>query len=167
LLENRNVNKENIGYVASGFWGGVTLGRFILAPALPALFGVRRSVIILVLTLIVLNIVTWQVPNVYVAGVTISLTGFGIGPIYPMMVGLMTRILPRKIRFCALTLGTAFGSSGGSAIPFAVGMASEFVGTYILFPIVLVCLVGVLLSWLGQPHIERKGAINTLWQRIW
>lgn len=167
LLNNRNVNSSTIGYVASGFWGGLTLGRFTLAPSLPTLFGVRRSSSILLLLIICFTLITWLVPNFYVAGVAFSLTGVCIGPIYPMMVMLMTKILPRKIRFCSLTLGTAFGSSGGSAIPFAVGMASEFVGTFILFPITLVSITFVLLSWLAQPNIERKGAIKNIFQRLW
>ncbi|ONH67243.1 Bypass of stop codon protein 6 [Cyberlindnera fabianii] len=167
LLDYRGGNEKSVGYVSSGFWAGVTLGRFLLTHAFTKWFGVRRTLIVLHLLIIVLDILAWLIPNVIVEAVCACFIGVCIGPMYPMMVGLLTRVLPRKIRFCAMTLGTAFGSSGGSAIPFAVGMASQFAGTYVLHPIFLVCYGFMFITWLLFPNIERKGGQSTIWQRLW
>nr|QFR37064.1 MFS transporter [Cyberlindnera americana] len=167
LIDYRHADESSIGYVSSGIWGGVTLGRFLLTYPLSTYCGVRRSIMVLHVSIIVLDLLAWLVPNIIVDSVCASLIGLCIGPIYPMMVGLLTRILPRKIRFCAMTLGTAFGSSGGSAVPFTVGMASQFKGTYVLHPIFLVCFSCMFVSWILLPNIERKGAQSNLWQRFW
>ena len=53
LLDYRRCN-SSVGYVASGFWGGLTLGRLLLTKPLHKLLGARRAVIILSLTSICL-----------------------------------------------------------------------------------------------------------------
>jgi len=167
LLDYRGGNPSSTGYVSSGFWAGITLGRFLLTSILSTNFGVRRSIMVLSIFITMFDLFAWLVPNTIASAIFVSLIGLCIGPIYPMMVSLLTRILPRKIRFCALVLGTAFGSSGGSAVPFAVGMVSEFVGTYVLHPIFLACYLAMVSSWILMPNIERKGAQRTLWQKFW
>lgn len=167
LLDYRGGNPSSTGYVSSGYWAGITLGRFLLTAYLSKQFGVRRSIMVLSIFIMIFDILTWLIPNTAGSAVFASLIGLGIGPIYPMMVSLLTRILPRKIRFCALVLGTAFGSSGGSAIPFAVGMVSEFAGTYVLHPMFLGCYAAMVTSWVLMPNIERKGAHKTLWEKFW
>ncbi|KAH3684994.1 hypothetical protein WICPIJ_004026 [Wickerhamomyces pijperi] len=126
LLEYRHGSPTSTGYVASGFWGGVAVGRLVLTHNLCRYFKVRRTIIVLSALIICLDVLAWLVPSAIASAVFSCGIGLCIGPIYPMMVSLITRILPRKIRFCAMTLGTAFGSSGGSAIPFAIGIASQF-----------------------------------------
>ncbi|KAH3678554.1 hypothetical protein WICMUC_001363 [Wickerhamomyces mucosus] len=167
LLEYRDGNLNSTGYVSSGFWGGVTLGRFLLTHFLSTKFGVRKSILLISLIIFSLDILAWLIPNVIASAIFACFIGLFIGPIYPMMIVLVTKILPRKIRFCALTLGTAFGSSGGSAIPFTIGIASEFIGTYVLHPIFLGCYFCMIMAWLCFPNIERIGGIKNFWQRIW
>lgn len=166
LLDYRG-GPESTGYVASGFWAGVTVGRFALTHIMTKHLGIRRSVIVLAALIIALDILAWLIPNTIAAGTFASILGVFIGPIYPMMIALITQILPRKLRFNALTLATAFGSSGGSAIPFIIGLASEFVGTFVLHPIFLGCYACLSFVWILLPNIERKNGIKNLWQRLW
>lgn len=167
LLDYRGGSASSTGYVSSGYWAGITIGRLFMTSFLSTRYGVRRSIMVLSVFIMVFDLCAWLVPNTIGSAVFASLIGLGIGPIYPMMVSLLTRILPRKIRFCALVLGTAFGSSGGSAVPFAVGMVSEFAGTYVLHPIFLGCYAAMVASWIMMPNIERKGAHKNLWQKFW
>ncbi|ONH67571.1 Bypass of stop codon protein 6 [Cyberlindnera fabianii] len=167
LLNYRGGDEYATGYVASGYWAGIAVGRFFLTHKLMSTFGCRRTLIVASICIMGLDVMAWLIPNNIASAVCASLVGVAIGPIYTMAVSLATRILPRKIRLCALTLVTAFGSSGGAAVPFTVGMASRFVGTYVLHPVFLTCLGVMLVSWLTLPNIERKGAINNIFQRIW
>ncbi len=167
ILNYRKGNPTSVGYVSSGFWAGVTIGRFLLTSPLIKYCGNKRSVIVLIGVIMAFDILTWLVPEKIAAGLFASLAGLFIGPIYPMMIVFLTRILPRKIRYCSLVLATAFGSSGGSAIPFLVGILSQISGTFVLHPIFLGCYVLMFLSWIFLPNIERKGAIKHYWQRIW
>lgn len=167
ILTYRKGNPTSVGYVSSGFWAGVTIGRFLLTSPLIKYCGNRRSVIVLIGLIIGFDILTWLVPEKIAAGLFASLAGLFIGPIYPMMIVFLTNILPRKIRFCSLVLASAFGSSGGSAVPFMVGMLSQVSGTYVLHPIFLGCYAAMFFAWILMPNIERKGAIRTFWQRFW
>ncbi len=167
ILTYRKGNPTSVGYVSSGFWAGVTIGRFLLTSPLIKYCGNRRSVIVLIGLIIGFDILTWLVPEKIAAGLFASLAGLFIGPIYPMMFVFLTNILPRKIRFCSLVLASAFGSSGGSAVPFMVGMLSQVSGTYVLHPIFLGCYAAMFFAWVLMPNIERKGAIRTFWQRFW
>lgn len=167
ILTYRKGDANSVGFVSSGFWAGVTIGRFLLTNPLIKYMGNRRSVLILAIVIMVFDVLTWLVPEKIAAGLFASMAGLFIGPIYPIMITLLSQILPRKIRFCSLVLISAFGSSGGSAVPFTVGMISQVRGTFVLHPIFLGCYVLMFLSWVFLPNIERKGAIRNYWQRFW
>ncbi|KAG8679091.1 hypothetical protein FRC09_019263, partial [Ceratobasidium sp. 395] len=42
LLTERNANLDTVGYVASGFWGGLAVGRLCLGQASPCI-GIKRE----------------------------------------------------------------------------------------------------------------------------
>ncbi|CCH45568.1 putative membrane protein [Wickerhamomyces ciferrii] len=167
IISYRKGATHSAGFISSGFWGGVTLGRFLLTGPLIKFIGSRRSIIGLCLLIIAFDILTWLVPEKIAAAVFASFAGLFIGPIIPMVITFLARILPRKIRLCSMTIIMAFGSSGGSALPFLVGMVSQKTGTYVLHPIFLASYAIMFVAWILLPNIDRKGAINTLWQRIW
>ena len=167
ILNYRKGNPSTVGFVSSGFWAGVTVGRFFLTSSMIKYIGSRRSVIILAALCIAFDILTWLIPEQIAAGVFASLAGVFIGPIVPILYSFFARTLPRRIRFCSMVLMTAFGSSGGSAVPFMVGMLSQVSGTYVLHPIFLACYAAMFFAWILMPNIERKGAIRTFWQRFW
>lgn len=173
LLDYRHGN-SSVGYVASGFWGGLTLGRLLLTKPLHKLLGARRAVILLSLTSICLVLLGWLVPNAIAEGVFISIAGVTIGPNYPLQIGLSAQLIPRKIQVISLTIITAFGSSGGAIFPFLVGLISQSVGTYVVMPIFIGLYCGMLGLWIALPNIERpiesKSNVNKwtqVWRRIW
>lgn len=167
ILTYRKGNPSSVGYVSSGFWAGVTVGRFFLTTPLIKYLGARRSVLVLIALIIPFDILTWLIPETIAAGVFASLAGVFIGPIYTMMIVFINKILPRKIRLVSIVLMSAFGSSGGSAVPFMVGMLSQVSGTFVLHPIFLGCYAMMFMSWILLPNAERKGAIKSYWQRFW
>lgn len=167
ILNYRKGNPSTVGFVSSGFWAGVTVGRFFLTSSMIEYIGSRRSVIILAVLCIAFDILTWLIPEQIAAGVFASLAGVFIGPIVPILYSFFARTLPRRIKFCSMMLMTAFGSSGGSAVPFMVGMLSQVSGTYVLHPIFLACYAVMFIVWIMMPNIERKGAHKNLWQKFW
>lgn len=174
LLSSRQGNPSSVGYVASGFWGGLTLGRLLLTKPLYHTLGPRRAVIVASVISIVLVILGWLVPNVIAAGIFISIAGVTIGPNYPLQIGCSAQIIPRKIQIVSLTIITAFGSSGGAIFPFLVGLVSQKVGTYVVMPIFIALYCCMLAAWIALPNMERKSDQYTrsnflyrAWQRIW
>ncbi|ODV68128.1 MFS general substrate transporter [Hyphopichia burtonii NRRL Y-1933] len=171
LLDYRGADNSS-GYVASGFWGGLTLGRLFVTRPLHKTLGARRSVLIVSTITIALVLLTWLIPNVISAGVFVSLAGVLIGPNYSLMVTAVTQgMLPRKIQVVSLTIMTAFGSSGGAIFPFVVGLVSESAGTFVILPIFIALYTLTIVIWIMLPNVERRkahaGGDLTLWQRFW
>lgn len=163
LQESRNGGKS-VGYVASGFWSGVTLGRLLLTGPMYKYIGPRRSVILcLVISLIAVGL-TWAIPNFIAAGTFVSVAGVFVGPNYPIMLKLASELFPRKIHIIALTITTAFGSSGGAFFPFIVGILSQRFGTFVVLPSFLVLYCAMLVFWLALPNRDKVGA---KWYRVW
>ena len=173
LLDYRH-GSSSVGYVASGFWGGLTLGRLLLTKPLQKILGARRAVILLSLVSICLVLLGWLIPNAIAEGIFISLAGVTIGPNYPLQIGLTAKLIPRKIQVISLTIITAFGSSGGAIFPFIVGLISQSAGTYVVMPVFIALYCGMLGLWIALPNTERPieltsniGRWTKIWRRIW
>lgn len=172
LLDYRNV-LNSYGYVLSGFWGGLTLGRLLLTRPLHKAFGARKTIIVLALLSILFVVLIWVVPSSLAVGVFVGLAGVTIGPTYPLMITVVSATLPRRIQVVSLTIMTAFGSSGGAFFPFLVGLASQLVGTFVVLPIFVACYSIVLATWLMLPNIEQKlvppnaSSLLKFWRRVW
>ncbi|CAK7896285.1 hypothetical protein CAAN1_04S07822 [[Candida] anglica] len=170
LLNYRHGNPKSVGYVASGFWLGLTLGRLALTRPFHKYVGARRGIIIMSVLSILFVVLTWAIPSVITAGVFVSLAGVFIGPTYPLMISLAARMLPRKIQVVSLTIMTAFGSSGGAIFPFFVGLISQFAGAFVVLPIFIGLYTLMLIIWICLPNVEGRERYDgkmTWWQRIW
>lgn len=82
LIRVRGGQASQVTYVASGFWGGLTLGRVLLADVTFRL-GERRMIFCYVALALAVQFIFWFVPNIIANAVTISLLGFFIGPVCP------------------------------------------------------------------------------------
>lgn len=83
LLSYRNADASKIGYVTSGFWGGITLGRFVLShPAHKV--GEKISTFFLIAGSAAFQLLVWLVPNVVGEAISVSIVGLLLGPVYPV-----------------------------------------------------------------------------------
>lgn len=170
LLDYRHGNPHKVGYVESGYWAGLTVGRLFLTRPLAEGIRPRRAVIILSIISICLVLLVWVVPNATASGVLVAIAGTSIGPCYPLQISLTTRLLPRKIQVVSLTIITAFGSSGGAIFPFLVGLISQLVGAFVVLPTFMILFAIMLVLWIMLPNVDRQKSIGeqlSLWQRIW
>ncbi|KAF3989895.1 hypothetical protein FT663_02465 [Candidozyma haemuli var. vulneris] len=172
LLDYRGAN-TSFGYVSSGFWAGLTIGRLLLTRPLHKTLGLRKSIIILALMAIGMVVLSWVVPNSVAVGVFVGLAGVFIGPTYPLMITAVSFIVPRKIQVVSLTIMTAFGSSGGAVLPFVTGLIAETQGAYVVLPIFIATYSAMLGFWFLLPNVERKpdqpndGKLKRFWHRVW
>ncbi|ODV77850.1 major facilitator superfamily [Suhomyces tanzawaensis NRRL Y-17324] len=172
LRDYRHHTRASIGYVTSGYWFGLTLGRIFLTNAMHRWTGARRGNAILALGAILFVLLTWVIPTLGVEIVTITLSGILIGPIYPLMITYVALegLIPRKIQVVSLTITSAFGSSGGALFPFIVGLISQFAGAYVLLPSFITMFSIMLVLWLSLPNVayrgQEKGMAGFI-KRIW
>lgn len=167
LFDFRHGNPSTMGYVALGFWGGLTIGRLVLTNVLSRCTGIRRGVFIVSILSIVFVVLAWVIPLVVAVAVLTCLAGIFIGPNYPLMVAFTTTegLIPRKIQVITITVMTAFGSSGGALFPFLTGLISQLAGTYVIMPIFISLYGTMTFIWMLLPNVERQG--NSKLLRWW
>ncbi|ESX03556.1 hypothetical protein KL918_004601 [Ogataea parapolymorpha] len=162
----RGGEASSTGYVSSGFWGGLTIGRLFLTTNIHKFLGAKRGVTIMIIGAIITTVLGWVIPILIVEAVAVSFAGIFIGPIYPLMITIAVRILPRKIQVISLTIMTAFGSSGGALFPFLVGLVSQYAGAFVCMPFVIGLLTCTCIIWFLLPNPDRPRVTNFV-QRVW
>ncbi|EGX95348.1 MFS efflux transporter, putative [Cordyceps militaris CM01] len=155
LIEARDGTPASVGYVSAGFWGGITLGRFLLvAPA--QRIGEKRFVYGLVVGALVFELLVWLVPNVIGNAVAVAIVGVLLGPVYPCAMSAFLHGMAPKEMLSGMGTISAFGSMGGAVWPFIVGLVAQAVDTWVLHPIVIFLFLGMLLCWYGIPEPKRR-----------
>lgn len=157
LIAARGGDPAEVGYVTSGFWGGITLGRFILTH-ITTRVGERLSVYVLIAGTVGLQLIVWLVPNTVGDAVAVALLGLLLGPVYPCATTIFSRLLPSRIQMSSLGFISSAGSSGGAVAPFMTGLLAQAVGTFVLHPICIACYVIMALCWRLLPVGNRKAA---------
>ncbi|CAG7920974.1 unnamed protein product [Penicillium olsonii] len=134
------------GMAETGFWLGITVGRFVLGFVSPRI-GEKLSVAIYILCSIALELVFWLVPEFIISAVAVSLVGFFMGTIFPGVVIVATRMLPRNVHVAAIGFAAAFSMGGGAVFPFMIGAIAQARGVTVLQPILLAMLAVALGIW--------------------
>lgn len=101
LISVRKGEPSKVGYVASGFWGGLALGRIALADITHKL-GDRHMVFLYLALAVGLQLLFWFVPNIVANAVAISLLGFVIAPFFPVGLSILTRLLPKDLHVASI-----------------------------------------------------------------
>lgn len=155
LIDYRNGNPQTVGYVTSGFWGGITLGRFVLVTPAHKI-GDRISIVVLVAGTAAFQFMLWFLPNVVGNAVAVALIGFLLGPIYPCATGVFSRLLPSYLHITSLGLISSVGSSGGALGPLMTGLLAQRLGTVVLNPICIALCVVMEAAWLCLPRDVKR-----------
>jgi fucose permease len=157
LITNRGGDPSSIGYVTSGFWAGITIGRFVLtAPA--HRMGERLFVYVVVVGAAAFELIVWLVPNVVGSAVAVAIVGLLLGPVYPCAASVFMRNMTRSEKLPGMGIISAFGSSGGALAPFTTGIMAQAVGTFVLHPISIALFGVMLVCWYTMPRHNRTRA---------
>ncbi|KAK2737546.1 hypothetical protein FQN57_007481 [Myotisia sp. PD_48] len=157
LINHRGADIAKVGYVTSGFWGGITIGRFCLSP-LAHKIGLKLSTVLLIIGSGGFQLVLWFVPNIVGDAVALAIIGVLLGPIYPVTYSMFTSLLPANRQLSSLGFISAMGSSGGAAAPFFTGLIAQRMGTVVLHPICL-GLYGIMIClWMGLSRLQSNSS---------
>lgn len=155
LINYRNGNPAHVGYVTAGFWGGITLSRFLLVGPAHKI-GERLSVIVLVAATAAFQILLWFLPNLIANAVAVALIGLMLGPVYPCATSVFSKLLPSDLQITSLGMIASTGSSGGAIAPFFTGLLAQKYGTVVLNPICIALCVVMEIAWLALPRVVKR-----------
>ncbi|PFH48669.1 hypothetical protein AMATHDRAFT_64867 [Amanita thiersii Skay4041] len=142
------------GYVSTGFFGGLTLGRVALLFVTKKL-GEHRALLLYAVLAIGLEFVVWFAPSLVGDAIALSFTGFFLGPMYPIAMNQCGRILPPWILTTSIGWIGAVGNTGSAIIPFMTGAISQRWGIWSLQPLIVIMMGIMTILWLLVP---KKGS---------
>ena len=148
LVDARQASGLIAGYTVSGYWLGLTLGRFLLSPlgtriglsAVGLMYGCLVGVVAAVT-------LTWLVPYAGLSSVGFVLFGFFLGPIFPTVMAVAPLLAPPRLVPTAIGVINAGSVVGGSALPWLAGATLQAVGAWSLLPFALVLALVQLVVW--------------------
>ena len=155
LIATRHGNPSAVGYVTSGFWAGITLGRFLLSHPAHKI-GEKLFVYGVIIGAAIFELLVWLVPNVVGDAVAIAIVGLLLGPVYPCATVIFSRAISRKEQVSSLSVISAFGSSGGAVAPFTTGILAQAAGTFVLHPIALGLFAVMLGCWYCLSNTRKR-----------
>jgi fucose permease len=155
LIHYRRGDPSHVGNVTSGFWAGITVGRFVLTHFAQKI-GEKVAVMVLIIGAAVCQLLVWLVPNIIGNAVAESIVGLFLGPIYPCATAVFAKLLPRDIQISSLSVVTSMGSSGGALVPFITGILAQNLSTVVLHPVVLISFGAMTITWLLLPRIGKR-----------
>ncbi len=148
LLEARQQGTVAAGWIVSGFWLGLTLGRFTLQ-ALAERLGIGTKVLMYT-CLAGLGIglgLVWLVPLGAIAAIGFCFIGLSLAPIYPLTVAIAPRLVPARLAASTIGLLVSVSIIGLALFPWLAGVLAQFIGIWTLLPYTLGLTVVMLALW--------------------
>ncbi|KAJ7867683.1 major facilitator superfamily domain-containing protein [Mycena olivaceomarginata] len=130
------------GYISSGFFGGIMVGRLALL-WLNKKIGEYRALFLYIALAIGLELVVWFVPSLIGGAVAVALTGVFLGPMHPIVMNHAGRVVHRRLLAGSVGWIAGLGQVGSAILPFITGAIASKTGIRALQPL-LMCLFPVL-----------------------
>ncbi|KAI0323777.1 MFS general substrate transporter [Cubamyces sp. BRFM 1775] len=145
----------NSGYISSGFFGGLTVGRIALL-WLNKKVGEWRVIFLYVLICLGLELVVWLVPDLLSGAICVSFVGFFLGPIFPIVMNHAGNVLPPELISGGIGWIASFGSAGAAMFPFITGAIASGTSIASLQPLLIAMMGLLLVVWAFVPR-SREG----------
>jgi len=143
LLEERHGQPLISGWIVSGYWIGLTLGRLVL-PHVALRFGDKRLIQGCLIGVGIGLLIVWLIPINAVAAFGLCLTGFCLGPIFPTTIGLMSQLVPSRLLASAVGFLASLGSMGAALFPWLAGNLAQAVGLWSLMPYAITLTIAMM-----------------------
>lgn len=148
LVEARAMPALEASSVVSGYWLGLTLGRFLVAPGAARLgIGTAATMTLCVAGVVAAGAAAWLLPDPVAAAAALLVLGFFLGPIFPLTMVLAPRLAEPRLVPTAIGVINAGSIGGGALLPWLAGVAAEGIGVWTLMPFMLALAVLQLLTW--------------------
>jgi fucose permease len=148
LVEGRHQQVLLSSLTVSGYWLGLTLGRFTLSNIADRLGIGNVGLIYSCMAGIVIGVlIIWLFPFEVAAAIGFCFIGYSLGPIYPTTVALMPDLVPSRLVSSAIGFPVSMSILGIAVFPWLAGILAQSIGIWSLLPFTIVLTVSMLLFW--------------------
>ncbi|HEX6470852.1 MAG TPA: MFS transporter [Streptosporangiaceae bacterium] len=148
LTQARGQGDLLAGYSVSGYWLGLTLGRFLISPVASRMGVTAVGLLFACLTGIAASAAfIWAVPTAAAAGIGLVLLGFFLGPIFPTTMAVTPQLTSARLVPTAIGVMNAGSVVGGSALPWLAGAIAQGAGAWTLPPFAMTLAVLQVALW--------------------
>ncbi|KAI1175508.1 major facilitator superfamily domain-containing protein [Nemania sp. FL0916] len=155
LTTVRGGKLANVGYVPTGFYGGLLAGRLLL-PEPTFRFGEQRMILIYSVVCAALQLVFWLQPSIIGSAVALSFIGFFSGPFFATGMSVASKLFPRESQPAALGFIFVLAQAGGAIFPSITGLIATSAGVAVLQPIVLALFIVGGITWWLVPRVPSR-----------
>ncbi len=156
LVQARALSEPLAGYTVSGYWLGLTLGRFLISPIATRAGATTAGLMYACLAgVTAAATLAWLSPAA-LACVAVGLLGFFLGPIFPTTMAITPRLTQARLVPTAIGVMNAASVVGGSALPWLAGTIAQNAGMWVLLPFAVALAVAQFALW--RPIARRLGA---------
>jgi fucose permease len=153
LLVNRHESTLLAGWIMSGYWLGLTVGRFVLNHLAERLHLGLSGLMYSCMGGIVLGIVIiWLIPGDVASAVAFFFIGTSLGPIYPSTVGLLPNVVPNHLLSSALGFLIGLSILGVALFPWLAGTLAQYTDIWSLLPYTLGLTVVMFALWWAMKY---------------
>jgi fucose permease len=148
LVEERGRPEVVAGYAVSGYWLGLTLGRFLISPIAARIGATQVGLMYACLAGIAVSAVfVWLVPVAAAAAAGLVVLGFFLGPIFPTTMAVVPQLTSE--RYVPAAVGVLNGGSivGGAVLPWLAGVLAQGAGMWTLLPFTVALGIVQLAVW--------------------
>ncbi|KAH9947553.1 major facilitator superfamily domain-containing protein [Amylocystis lapponica] len=154
FIEEKRGGTASSGYISSGFWAGLMIGRLALN-SINRLVGERRVMFLYTIIAILLEVTIWVVPSLIENAVAVSVIGLLLGPMYPILMNYAVAVLPSWLRTGSVGYISSLGQAGSALLPFVTGLLASKFGIGSLQPLYVspLCICVLYVADGGRPGL--------------
>jgi Fucose permease len=157
LLVEATASTTAASLTMSGYWFGLTAGRFVLSPLATRLGLSKIGLLYLSVYGVTAAIgLSWIAPTVALAAPGFVLLGFFLGPIFPTIMAVAPDLTSARLAPTAIGVINAGSVVGGAGLPWLAGALGQGIGVWTLLPFaLLLAVVQLLVLWRMTVRMER------------
>jgi fucose permease len=147
LVQARALPESLAGYTVSGYWLGLTLGRFLISPLATRIGATTAAMMYACLAgITAAAMLAWLLPTAP-SCVALALLGFFLGPVFPTTMAVASRLTPPRLVPAAIGIMNAASTVGGSVLPWLAGTLAQSAGMRVLLPFALALALAQFAAW--------------------
>jgi len=164
LVQARGLSRTLAGYSVSGFWLGLTAGRFLISPIASRLGMSTGGMMYACLAGITATAALgWLSPTAAATSAALVALGFFLGPVFPTTMAIAPQLTTPELAPTAIGVLNAGSTIGGAGLPWLAGAIAQATGIWTLMPYTVALAVVQIAVWrplaarIRHPRVQSSG----------